>query len=53
MELGEKINALELALTNEMNEREFYLRHAERTRNELGRTMLGSSPTTRRSTTPG
>lgn len=40
MELGEKINALELALTNEMNEREFYLRHAERTRNELGRTMF-------------
>ncbi len=40
MEHGKKINALELALTNELNEREFYLRHAERTRNELGRTMF-------------
>jgi rubrerythrin len=40
MEHGQKISALELALTNELNEREFYLRHAERTRNDLGRTMF-------------
>jgi rubrerythrin len=40
MDQSERINALELALNNEKNEREFYLEHAKRTKNPLGRTMF-------------
>lgn len=36
----ERLDALETALNNEMREREFYLKHAERTRNPLGKTMF-------------
>ena len=40
--MGEEqfLNALEVALSNEMKEREFYLKNAERTKNELGRVMF-------------
>lgn len=34
------LNALEVALRNEMKEREFYLKNAERTKNPLGRAMF-------------
>jgi rubrerythrin len=34
------LSALKVALTNEMREREFYLKNAERTKNLLGRTMF-------------
>jgi len=34
------MSALEAALQNEMNEREFYLTHAGRTRNPVGRAMF-------------
>jgi rubrerythrin len=34
------LNALDVALTNEMKEREFYLKNAERTKNPLGRAMF-------------
>ncbi|HDP24574.1 MAG TPA: hypothetical protein ENN34_03940 [Deltaproteobacteria bacterium] len=40
MEPNERLSALELALNNEMNEREFYLKHAERTRNPVGKAMF-------------
>lgn len=40
MDATERLNALDLALGNEMSEREFYLKHAERTRNPLGRAMF-------------
>lgn len=33
----ERLNALEGALNNEMREREFYLKNAERTTNALGK----------------
>ena len=33
----ERLNALEVALNNEMREREFYLKNANRTKNPLGR----------------
>jgi len=36
----ERISALELALNNELNEREFYLKNARRTTNPLGKTMF-------------
>jgi rubrerythrin len=36
----ERIQALEVALTNEKREGEFYRKHAERTRNPLGRKMF-------------
>lgn len=36
----ERLNALEVALNNEMREREFYLRNAERTKNPLGKAMF-------------
>jgi len=36
----ERLNALEVALNNEMNEREFYLKHAKRTKNPLGKKMF-------------
>lgn len=35
-----KLNALETALNNEMREREFYLKCAEKTQNELGKRMF-------------
>ena len=40
MDDQERLNALEVALNNEMREREFYLRNAERTRNPLGKKMF-------------
>ncbi len=36
----ERLNALEVALNNELREREFYLKNAERTRNPLGKAMF-------------
>jgi len=36
----ERLNALEVALNNEMREREFYLKNAERTANALGKKMF-------------
>jgi rubrerythrin len=36
----DRIKALELAITNEMRERKFYLKHADRTKNPLGRAMF-------------
>lgn len=36
----ERLNALEVALNNEQREREFYLKHAERTNNPLGKAMF-------------
>ena len=40
MEEKDRLNALELALTNEKTEREFYLKNAERTKNSLGKAMF-------------
>ncbi|MBN2160019.1 MAG: ferritin family protein [Spirochaetes bacterium] len=40
MDTSERINALEVALKNEMNEREFYLNHAKRTSNPVGKAMF-------------
>jgi len=40
MSTKERLNALEVALNNEMREREFYLKHAKRTKNPLGRAMF-------------
>ena len=36
----ERLNALEVALNNEMREREFYLRNAKRSKNPLGKAMF-------------
>ncbi len=36
----ERLNALEVALNNERREREFYLKHAKRTRNPIGKAMF-------------
>ena len=36
----ERLNALETALNNEMRERAFYLRHAARTKNPVGKAMF-------------
>jgi rubrerythrin len=36
----ECFNALEIALENEMREREFYLNHADRTKNQVGKAMF-------------
>lgn len=36
----ERLNALEVALNNELREREFYLKNAERTRNPVGKAMF-------------
>ena len=36
----DRLNALEVALNNEMREREFYLKNAGRTKNALGRAMF-------------
>jgi len=40
MDTKGRLNALEVALNNEMRERQFYLKHAERTKNHFGRTMF-------------
>lgn len=40
MNARERLNALEVALNNEMREREFYLQNAERTRSPLGKAMF-------------
>ena len=36
----ERIKALEIALNNESNERDFYLRHAERSTDPMGKKMF-------------
>ena len=36
----DRLQALEVALTNEMREREFYLKNAERTSNPVGKAMF-------------
>jgi rubrerythrin len=38
--MEERLNALEVALKNEMNEHNFYLKNAERTANPVGKTMF-------------
>ena len=38
--MEERLNALEIALNNEMNEHKFYLTNAERTKNPVGRAMF-------------
>ena len=38
--MEERLNALEIALRNEMNEHHFYLKNAERTANPVGRAMF-------------
>jgi len=40
MKEKERLNALEVALNNEMREREFYLKNAMRTKNSLGKAMF-------------
>jgi len=40
MDEKERLNALDVALNNEMREREFYLNNAKRTKNQLGRAMF-------------
>jgi rubrerythrin len=40
MDGKERLNALEVALNNETREREFYLKHAKRTKNPLGKKMF-------------
>jgi len=40
MKETENLNALEVALNNEMREREFYLKNAERTKNSIGKAMF-------------
>jgi len=40
MDEKENLNALEVALDNEMGEREFYLKNAERTKNPIGKAMF-------------
>jgi rubrerythrin len=40
MKHEERLNALEVALNNEMQERKFYLKHAERTKNPHGKAMF-------------
>jgi rubrerythrin len=40
MKEKDRLNALEVALNNEMREREFYLKNAKRTRNALGKRMF-------------
>ncbi len=36
----ERLNALEVALNNELREREFYIKNAQRTKNPLGKNMF-------------
>ncbi len=40
MEVKDRLDALELALTNEKTEREFYLKNAKRTKNSFGKAMF-------------
>lgn len=40
MDMKQRLNALEVALNNEMREREFYLKHAGRTSNPVGKAMF-------------
>jgi len=40
MDEKERLNALEVALNNEIRERDFYLTNAERTKNQVGKTMF-------------
>jgi rubrerythrin len=40
MNQKDRLNALEVALNNEMREREFYLKNAKRSRNPLGKAMF-------------
>ena len=40
MKNNERLNALDVALNNEMKEREFYLQNADRTQNPLGKAMF-------------
>ena len=40
MEDKERLNSLEVALNNEMREREFYLKNADRTANPVGKAMF-------------
>lgn len=40
MNENERLNALDVALNNEMKEREFYLKNAERTKNPVGKAMF-------------
>jgi len=40
MKEQENLNALEVALANEMREREFYLKNADRTKNPVGKAMF-------------
>ena len=40
---NERLNAVQVALGNEMRERDFYLKNAERTRNQVGKTMFKTS----------
>lgn len=40
MSAKDRLNALEVALNNEMREHEFYMKNAKRTRNPLGKTMF-------------
>jgi rubrerythrin len=40
MDERERLNALEIALKNESSELEFYLKHAEKTKNPLGKAMF-------------
>ncbi len=40
MDEKDRLNALEVALNNETREREFYLQHAARTKNPLGKAMF-------------
>ena len=42
MDMKEKLEALKLALTNEEKERDFYLAHARRTKDALGKQMFES-----------
>jgi rubrerythrin len=38
--MKERVNALQIALNNEMKEHEFYLKNAERTKNPVGKAMF-------------
>ena len=40
MDEQERLNALDVAINNEMRERKFYLNNAKRTKNEVGRAMF-------------
>jgi rubrerythrin len=40
--MDDTVQSLVIALQNEMNERDFYLRHSRRTRNPLGKAMFAS-----------